>query len=93
MTFPLPCEARAGGECEADTVHAQPPQLLMEEMILPWALGQRMGCRLGIPTGAVCVADAFQQAELTTWRSQRALVSELGWLSCPAAEEASLLGR
>lgn len=25
MTFPLPCEARAGGECEADTVHAQPP--------------------------------------------------------------------
>lgn len=36
MTFPLPCEARAGGECEADTVHAQPPRLLMEEMILPW---------------------------------------------------------
>lgn len=57
------------------------------------ALGQRMGCSLGIPAGAVCVADAFQQAELTAWRSQCALVSELGWVSCPEAEETSLLGR
>lgn len=83
MTFPLPREARAGGECEADTVHPPHPRLRMEEMILPWALGQRVGCSLGTPAGGVRVADAFQQAELTTWPSQRALVSELGWVSCP----------
>lgn len=69
------------------------PCAVMEEMILPWALGQWMGCSQGIPAGGVCVADAFQQVELTTWRSQRALVSELGWVSCPEAEETSLLGR
>lgn len=62
-------------------------------MILLWALGQRMGCSLGIPAGGVCMADAFRQVELTTWCSQRALVSELGRVSCPEAEETSLLGR